>query len=174
MIGRVICALAGAALVLAGCAPNHSDSANVTRCGHGPNGVVCVVVVHVGARVGDVIGYYSPAQSLAGDAWRLDLVRYNCDPSPSSACRPAAQYPARARHEPPPANSSCVAVLYDNGQRRCTTRLAEALGSLGDWAGLPTLPSATLATHTWLCVSAQVAQHGGWQNQFVRSAACYH
>ena len=174
MIGRRMSVLAGAALVLTSCASHGSSSPEVTHCGHSANGVVCIVVVLNGSRVGDVIGYYSPAQSLVGRSWRLELVRYGCDPAVSNSCRPEAEYPAPARHRPPPRDETCAAVVYDNGKRQCTTRLAEALGSVGDWAGLPSLPSATLARQSWLCVSAQLAQTSGWQDQFARSAACYH
>lgn len=114
----------------------------------------------------------SPTTSRTGRIWRLGLLGYDCNPA-SAMCRPTAQYPASRRHAPPSVDGTCIAVLFDTGRPRCTSRLATAYASLGGFTGLPTLPSATLATHAWLCMSAQVAQRGGWHDQFARSAACY-
>jgi hypothetical protein len=175
MIKRLVGALAVAVLALSGCGSNNSGLPGDTRCGHSVNGVVCVVVLKAdGPAVGDVIGYYSPAVSLTGRTWRLDLVRYNCDPATRRTCRPAAQYPSATRHVPPPVDGSCIAVLYDSGRPNCTTRLAEEMATHDDWAGLPRLPSTALGAHTWLCVSAQLARGDGWHDEFGRSAACYH
>lgn len=173
MIGRISAVLAAAALVLAGCRSGDLGLPGGTHCGHSAKGVVCVrIVTDATAGVGDVIGYFSPAASLAGRTWRLDLLRYDCDPVSRTACRPTAEYPARERRSPPPVDGRCIAVLYDSGRRHCTTRLAQAMASFGDWSGLPRLPSKTFAAHGWLCVSAQVARNGTWHNEFPPSAAC--
>jgi hypothetical protein len=171
VIGRVGAVLVAGALALTACGSGRSGLPGDTECGHSSKGVVCVAVVTDASGVGDVIGYFSPATALAGRTWRLDLLRYGCDPG-GTACRPAAQYPAAARRSPPPVDGSCIAVLYDSGRRQCTSRLAQAMATHGDWAKLPTLPSTTFAAHGWLCVSAQVARPDGWHDQFARSAAC--
>ena len=172
MIGRLIAVLAAAVLVLAGCGSSNSGPTRNVRCGQSTNGVLCVVVYAGQSRISDVIGYYSPATQLPGRTWRLNLLGYNCDPA-SPTCRPAAQYPARARHTPPLVNGTCTAVFYEAGQAKCTSRLASAYASDGVFAGLPTTRSTTLAAHGWICMSAQVAQRGGWRDQFAHSAACY-
>jgi len=173
MIRRLAGVLAGAVLALAGCGSDNSGLPRDAHCGHSTNGVLCVVVYTGNSTVRDVIGYYSPATSLRGRTWRLDLLGYDCDPA-TAACQPAVQYPARARQVPPPVDGHCIAVIYDGGHQRCTNRLAAAYGSHADWAGLPGLPSAALAGHAWLCVAAQLARSDGWHDAFPHSAACYH
>lgn len=173
MIKRLAGLLTGAVLALTGCGADNSGLPHDAHCGHSANGVLCMVVYAGNSKVRDVIGYYSPTTSLTGRTWRLDLLGYDCDPA-GAACRPVVQYPTRARHAPPPVDGRCIAVLYDSGRQRCTNRLAAAYGSHADWAGLPGLPSAALAGHAWLCVSAQLAQRDRWHDQFARSAACYH
>lgn len=176
MIGRLVAALAAAVLLLTGCGSGNSGLPDDTHCGHSANGVLCLKVLpgENSSTIGDVIGYYSPTTSLKGKTWRLSLVRYDCDPVAGATCRPMAQYPGPARHTPPPVQGTCVAVLYDTGRRQCTTRLAAQYGSHADWAGLPRLPSTTLGSHAWLCMSAELAHGPRWQDQFARAAACYH
>src|SRR5690348_9030259 len=169
MIRRPVATMAAAAaLLLAGCGSSKSGLPRDIRCGHSSNGVLCLLAYAGEARIRDVIGYYSPTTSLAGDTWRLNLFGYDCNPA-RPGCRPTAQYPATARHTPPPVDGKCIAVLYDAGRRQCAARLATAYGTHGDWTGLPALPSATLAAHAWLCVSAQLLHRHGWHDQFPRA-----
>jgi hypothetical protein len=173
MIGRLVAAVAGVTLMLAGCTSSNSGLSRDTSCGHSTHGALCVTVMADSSRVRDVIAYYTPVTSLVGKTWRLSLLRYPCNPAASRRCRPSAQYPARARSTPPPPGDTCLAQLYDSGRRRCAMRLAAAYGSFGDFDGLR-LPLITHDMNGWLCVSAQVAQGRGWRDQFARSAACYH
>lgn len=173
MIGRLVGIVTAAALMLTGCASaSRSGLADDTQCKHSPHGVVCVVVKTSNAGIADIIGYYSPAHSLTGRTWRLDLVRYDCDPGNGSTCRPAAHYPGPSRSAPPPVDGSCIAVLYDTGSKRCTNRLAQAMASFGDWAGLDHLPLRLTGT-SWLCVTAQLRYGRAWQNEFPPAADCY-
>jgi hypothetical protein len=64
-------------------------------------------------------------------------------------------------------------VLYDSGNQQCTTRLAQAMATHGDWTGLPNLP-LRLPTATWLCVTAQLRHGHTWHDEFSPAADCHH
>jgi hypothetical protein len=158
-----------ACLMLAGCGSAGPRLSASLPCPAKPDGMLCIKVIHSSDRatVNDVVGYLaSSGTSLSGKTWRLALNRYACDPQ--SGCEPAATYPGPTRHGLPPEATSCRTVGGETvtAPAGCHDTLAQAMASLGDWAGFYGLAAGrpkTFGSRVWLCVAEQVMAGGSWR-----------
>ena len=171
-------ALAAVAVqVLAGCGSASPMSPTASRglpCPAKPTGALCIKVVSHHLEVNDVIGYIvSSEPTLSGRTWRLVLNTYPCDPGQAAQpmCPANGEFPGPARHDLPPAATSCRASATGavaTAPSGCHDTLGQAMGSLGDWAGFEPLTTkdqpVTFKTAVWLCVSEQLLLTNEWRS----------